>query len=142
MPAEHLTMLSAAQARAGETSAANFTIQLAAQREWREPIAQETVLRNALATGDKAEAARRFTTLFRRNATSDELLTTLAPQVFDAQGGAGRQTFADELAGGTRGTNCSCSAARGSCRPLPLQRRSSYRWKAARSSSAHPSGKR
>ncbi len=102
MPAEHLTLLAAAQARAGEAAAAEFSIGLAAQRGWREPIAQETALRLALAAGDKAEAARRFAALFRNNATSDDLLTTLAPQVFAEAGGPGRQTFADVLVGAPR----------------------------------------
>lgn len=102
MPAEHLTVLAAAQARAGEAAAADFSIRLAAQRGWREPIAQETTLRLALAAGDKAEAARRFAALFRSNATSDELLANLAPQVFAEPGGAGQQAFADVLAGAPR----------------------------------------
>jgi len=102
MPAEHLTLLAAAQARAGEAAAAEFSIGLAAQRGWREPIAQETALRLALAAGNEAEAARRYAALFRSNATSDDLLTALAPQVFAEAGGAGRQTFADVLAGAPR----------------------------------------
>lgn len=102
MPAEHLTLLAAAQARAGEASAAEFTIQLAAQRGWRDPIAQETMLRLALADGDNAESARRYAALFRSYATSDELLITLAPPVLGEPGGAGQKAFADVLAGAPR----------------------------------------
>ena len=102
MPAEHLTLLAAAQARAGEADAATFTIQVAAQRGWRDPVAQEAMLRLALAGGDTAEAARRFAALFRSNATADELLIELAPQVLGGSGGAGQSTFADILAGAPR----------------------------------------
>ncbi len=102
MPAEHLTLLADAQARAGDADAAEFTIQLAAQRGWREPAAQETMLRLALAAGDKAEAARRYAALFRSNATTNELLTTLAPPVLGEPGGAAQKAFADVLAGAPR----------------------------------------
>ncbi len=98
MPAEHLTLLAVAQARAGEADAAVFTIQLAAQRGWRDPVAQETLLRLAVAAGDKPEAARRYAALFRSNATADELLIEFAPQVLGEAGGAGQATFAAILA--------------------------------------------
>ncbi len=102
MPAEHLTLLAAAQAKAGDVDAAVFTIQLAAQRGWRERVAQETVLRLAVAAGDKPEAARRYAALFRSNATTDELLIEFAPQVLGEAGGAGQVTFAAILAGAPR----------------------------------------
>ena len=94
MPAEHLTLLAAAQAKAGKPEAAVFTIQLAGQRGWRERVAQETLLRLALVAGDKAEAARRYAALFRSNATADELLIEFAPKVLGKAGGAGQVTFA------------------------------------------------
>ena len=102
MPAEHLTLLAAAQAKAGETDAAVFTIQLAGQRGWRDRVAQETLLRLALVAGDKAEAARRYAALFRSNATADELLIEFAPKVLGEAGGAGQVTFAAILAGAPR----------------------------------------
>lgn len=102
MPAEHLTLLAAAQARAGGADAAVVTIQLAAQRGWRDPVAQEALLRLAVAAGDKAEAARRYAALFRSNATADELLIEFAPLVLGEQGGTGQATFAAILAGAPR----------------------------------------
>lgn len=99
MPAEHLTLLAVAQAKTGEAEAAAFTIQMAARRGWRDPVAQEAVLRLALQAGDKAEAARRYAALFRRQATPDKLLVTLAPQVLGEPNGAGQQTFAQIVAG-------------------------------------------
>lgn len=102
MPAEHLTLLAAAQAKAGQADAAVFTIQLAAQRGWRERVAQEAVLRLAVASGDKPEAARRYAALFRSNATTDKLLIEFAPQVLGEVGGTGQVTFAAVLAGAPR----------------------------------------
>lgn len=99
MAGEHLTLLAAAQAKAGEVEAAAFTIQMAARRGWRDPIAQESVLRMALEAGDQAEAARRYAALFRRSATPDDLLVALAPQVLGEPNGAGQQTFAQIVAG-------------------------------------------
>lgn len=95
VPAEHLTLLAAAQAQAGDADQSSTTIQIAGQRGWREPVAQEAVLRMALDAGDAPEAARRYAALFRREATPDELLRTLGPAALGPRGGAGRQTFAD-----------------------------------------------
>lgn len=102
MPAEHLTLLASAQVKAGKVEAAAFTIQMAAQRGWREPVAQETVLRLALAAGDKPEVARRYGALLRRTATPDELLITLGPEVFGTTGDPARETLAMVIAGAPR----------------------------------------
>lgn len=102
VPAEHLTLLAAAQAQAGMTEQAEFSIQIGAQRGWRDPVAQETVLRLSLAAGDKAEAARRYAALFRREATPDALLTAIGPQVFGAEGDVSRDTFALIIARASR----------------------------------------
>lgn len=102
MPAEHLTLLASAQAKAGQGEAAAFTIQIAGQRGWREPVAQEAVLRLALAAGDKAEAARRFAALLRREATPDALLTELGPAVFGDSAGPSRETLATIIANAAR----------------------------------------
>lgn len=102
MPAEYLTLLAVAQAKAGQAEAAGLTIQIAGQRGWREPVAQEAVLRLALGAGDKAEAARRYAALFLRSGTPDALLLELGPEVLDEPGGAGQQTMVDIVAGGER----------------------------------------
>lgn len=100
VPAEHLTMLAVAQARAGDEAA--LTVQSAARRGWREPLAQEAMLRLALAAGDSPEAARRYAALFVRSATPDAMLQTLAVPVLGDPGGPGRSTFAGIVAGAQR----------------------------------------
>ena len=86
LPALHLRILAQAQFVAGEADQSALTIQYAAQRGWREPLAQESVLRLALANSDMPEAARRFAALFLRRDTEDALLEELAPQVLAEPG--------------------------------------------------------
>lgn len=102
VPARSLVLLTVAQAKAGKAEQAAKTIQVAAHRGWREPLAQEAMLRFALAAGDKAEAARRYAALFGRQATPDALLTELGPKVLGEPRGAGRSTFAGIIAGADR----------------------------------------
>jgi len=102
VPAEYLTLLAVAQAKAGQPEQAALTIQIAGQRGWREPLAQEAVLRLALAAGDTPEAARRYAALFLRSATPDTLLIELGPQVLGDPSGAGRKTIADIVSGADR----------------------------------------
>ena len=91
-----------AQVKAGQAEQSGLTIQIAGQRGWREPVAQEAVLRLALNAGDKAEAARRYAALFQRAGTPDALLIELGPQIFDTPGGPAEQTLVDIVAGGER----------------------------------------
>jgi hypothetical protein len=102
LPAEHLTLLAASQAKAGRIAEATGTIQIAGQRGWRDPVAQEAVLRLALAAGNRAEAARRYAALFLRSQTPDALLTELGPAVLDGPDDIGRATMAAIVAGGER----------------------------------------
>jgi hypothetical protein len=102
VPAEYLTLLAAAQAKAGQPEKAGLTIQIAGQRGWRDPLAQEAVLRLALTAGDKAEAARRYGALLRREATPDALLIELGPKVLGEPKGAGRQALAEIIVGAER----------------------------------------
>jgi hypothetical protein len=102
VPAEHLTLLAVAQAKAGQLEQSGVTIQIAGQRGWRDPLAQETVLRIALAAGDKAEAARRYAALFLRSRTPNALLEELGPAVLGEPGGAGQQTLTAIVIGGER----------------------------------------
>jgi hypothetical protein len=102
VPAEHLTLLAVAQTKAGQPEQAGLTIQIAAQRGWREPVSQEAVLRLALDAGDKPEAARRFAALFLRRATPDALLEEVAPAVLDETGGPGQSTLVDIISGTDR----------------------------------------
>ncbi|NCP12824.1 MAG: hypothetical protein GW858_01505 [Sphingomonadales bacterium] len=102
VPAENLTMLAVAQAKAGQPEAAARTIQIAGQRGWRDPLVQEAVLRIALGAGDKPEAARRYAALFLRARTSDRLLKDLGPAVLGEPGGLGQQTMVAVVVGGER----------------------------------------
>lgn len=102
VPAEYLSLLAVAQAKAGQAEESGLTIQIAGQRGWREPLAQEAVLRLALNAGDKAEAARRYAALFLRAETPDAVLMELGPQVFDTPGGPGETTLINIVAGGER----------------------------------------
>lgn len=102
VPAEYLTLLAVAQTKAGQGEAAALTIQIAGQRGWRDPLAQESVLRLALAAGDKAEAARRYAALFLSDSTPDALLEELGPTVLDEPGGPGQQTMVTIVSGTER----------------------------------------
>lgn len=102
LPAENLTLLASAQAKAGDVEAAARTIQIAGQRGWREPLAQEAVLRLALAAGDQPEAARRYAALFLRDRTPDRLLEELGPAVLAEPGGLGQQAMVAIVVGGER----------------------------------------
>lgn len=105
VPAEYLSLLAVAQARAGRAEQAAMTIQIAAQRGWREPLAQETLLKLALSAGDTPEAARRYTALLLSNKVPDSLLTELGPEVLGTTGSAGRAQMADIVTGGQRWHN-------------------------------------
>ena len=105
LPAVHLRILAQAQFAAGQVEQSGLTIQYAAQRGWREPLAQETMLRLALEAGDMDEAARRYAALFLRRDTEDSLLEELGPRVLEEPGGEGRQTLVGIVVGGERWHN-------------------------------------
>ena len=102
VPAEYLTLLAGAQAKAGKGQDAALTIQIAARRGWREPVAQEAMLRLALSAGDEAEAARRYAALFLRPATPDALLKEVGPLVLGEAGGVGQKALVTIVTGGER----------------------------------------
>lgn len=64
IPSEHLSLLAMAMGRNGETEKAFVLYQKAAQRGWRDSIAQQTRLRIAVEVGDMAEASRRIAALW------------------------------------------------------------------------------
>ncbi|MEP3421285.1 MAG: hypothetical protein ABJN35_06100 [Erythrobacter sp.] len=105
LPAEHLRVLAQAQFLAGDVAGSSLSIQYAAQRGWRDPLAQETMLRLALEAGNTSEAARRYAALFLRRDTQDVLLQELGPPVLAETGGEGRQTLIDIVGGGERWHN-------------------------------------
>lgn len=105
VPAEYLSLLAVAQAQAGQAGPSSITIQIAGQRGWREPLAQEAVLRLALASGDTAEAARRYAALFLRSEAPQELLAETGAQVLGTASGPGRETMTAIVTGGERWHN-------------------------------------
>jgi hypothetical protein len=102
LPAEYLTLLAAAQAKAGQSDKALATIQLAGRRGWRVAAAQEAMLRLALANGDRPEAARRYAALFLNHSTPDALLLELGPAVLDGPDTAAQDTITAVVVGGER----------------------------------------
>jgi hypothetical protein len=82
VPAEHLTLLAGAYYQDGQVPPASLAVQYAAQRGWRDPIAQESRLRLALEAGDKGEAARRFVALMVAGTNNQALTAELGEAVF------------------------------------------------------------
>lgn len=105
LPAEHLRILAQAQFAVGKLDESALTIQYAAQRGWRDPLAQQAMLQLALNAGDDAEAARRYLALFLRRDTDDALLQELGLQVLGDPSGEGRKAFVRVLSGGVRWQN-------------------------------------
>lgn len=102
VPAETLRLLAQAQFAAGQVDEGSLTIQIAAKRGWRDPTAQEAMLRLALAAGDEAEAAKRYTALFLQNRTKDALLTELGATLFDSPDGVAAETLIGIVSGSER----------------------------------------
>lgn len=63
-PAEHLTLLAIAEERSGDRADSARLIQRAAQRGWRDPIAQQAMFDIALGAGDQVEASHRLAALW------------------------------------------------------------------------------
>lgn len=84
VPAEHLTLLAGAYSQGGDIPPASLAVQYAAQRGWRDPIAQESRLRLALEAGDKPEAARRFVALLVAGPGDPALIIELGEAIFGA----------------------------------------------------------
>lgn len=82
VPAEHLTLLAGAYYQDEDIEAASLAVQYAAQRGWRDPIAQEARLRLALEAGDEAEAARRLVALMLTPGTDTAALRELGQDIF------------------------------------------------------------
>lgn len=101
VPAEHLRLLALAQFKA-EVPQAALTIQLAAQRGWRDPSAQEAMLRLAAGAGNTSEAARRYAALLQNKASDKEVLLQLGPDIFGKADGEARTVLTGILAGGAR----------------------------------------
>ncbi|GMN01947.1 hypothetical protein [Erythrobacter sp. MTPC3] len=82
IPAETLRLLAQAQFAANAQTDGFVTIQIAARRGWRDTVAQESMLRLAVAAGDEAEAAKRYVALLLKNETSNALLQEIGAELF------------------------------------------------------------
>lgn len=105
LPARHLRLLAQAHFAAGDNEASALAIQYAAQRGWRDALAQEAMMQIALAAGNRPEAARRYAALFLDRGTDRALLEETGKAVFAKPGGEERATFAQIVAGGERWHN-------------------------------------
>ncbi len=64
IPSEHLSLLAIAKARNSDNEAALLLLQKAAQRGWRDSLAQQTMFGIAFNAGDMAESSRRIAALW------------------------------------------------------------------------------
>ncbi|TRD11646.1 hypothetical protein FGU71_07055 [Erythrobacter insulae] len=102
IPAEPLRLLAQAQFAAGQNDAGFLTIQIAAKRGWRDPAAQESMLRLALAAGDEAEAAKRYIAMFLQNRTEDALLEEFGNALFGTAESEAARTLTEIVSGSDR----------------------------------------
>lgn len=102
VPAQHMRLLANAQFKADQPGQSAVTIQLAAQRGWRDILSQQAMLELALAAGDEAEAARRYAALLLNSRTENAVLTELGTRTFATVDGDARLTFAEIVSGGKR----------------------------------------
>lgn len=102
MPARHLRLLAQAQFAAGDPEASSITIQYAAKRGWRDPLAQVAMLEIARNVGDRAEAARRFAALFMIRDADQDQLAQIAQDLFAQSGGEERAVLAEIVGGADR----------------------------------------
>lgn len=101
IPAEHLTLLAIAEERQGNRDASVQLIQEAAQRGWRDPIAQQAMFDIALAADDVVQASQRFAALYATHEDQAPLLEMRDRLLATARG---REAFGHTLAEGGRWT--------------------------------------
>lgn len=102
IPAENLSLLAQAYVKVGNGEAATVTMQNAAQRGWRDPVAQEVMARLAIAFDDMPEATRRFTALMVLDDTNTPLLRDLASAIFADPASPGFATLSEIVSGTDR----------------------------------------
>ena len=102
VPARHLRLLAQAQFAADELEGSGLAIQYAAQRGWREPLAQEAMMRLAIAAGDREEAARRYAALLVTHRSDRTLLEEVGNDVFLDGDDQTLIIFAEIVRGGDR----------------------------------------
>lgn len=97
VPSESLSLYSRAALAAGESAGALATMTLAAQRGWRDPVAQMAMAVAALQSKDHAVAAQRIDALWSTMGKSPE---SDGMTVYLARTPEGREAFAARLATG------------------------------------------
>lgn len=95
IPAEHLTLLAGAYYQDEQIDRASLAVQFAAQRGWRDTVAQEARLRLALEAGDEAEAARRFVALMLSPNLNGASLREMGQAVFAGPPGEAESVLVD-----------------------------------------------
>lgn len=88
IPAEHLALLSFAEAMGGDTQRAATALQAASLRGWREPLSQRAGAEAALIEGQPAIAAQRITALFATGQLPEQSEALAARLLQDAEGRA------------------------------------------------------
>ncbi|WP_298289314.1 hypothetical protein [Novosphingobium sp.] len=118
LPAEHLTLLSIARERSGDRVGSGETIQRAAQRGWRDPIAQQVMFEIALSAGDRAEASRRLAALI---GTQEEQapIKDMTKRLLSVP--EGRKAMASALVGGGNWTRAFLSGAASDTSPAMVE---------------------
>ena len=84
LPAEHLALLAAAQAKHGFYEQSQGSLELAARRGWRDPGTQLALLEISIAADNGTEAARRFAGLLATDG-NDAAIRSTAQRVFAMQ---------------------------------------------------------
>lgn len=102
IPAEHLSLLAIATVRSGDNEKAYLLLQKAAQRGWRDSIAQQTMLDIAIKAGDLPEATRRLAALWGIRESQMPLAETTAKLLASADG---RKAMAATMASNGRWTS-------------------------------------
>jgi hypothetical protein len=86
VPAEHLSLLAIAKARNEDSANALLLLQTAAQRGWRDSIAQQSMFGIAFNAGDMAEASRRLAALWAIGETQMPLAAATAKVLATPEG--------------------------------------------------------
>lgn len=99
VPSEHLSLLAIAEERAGQREKSGLLVQAAAQRGWRDPIAQQAMFAIALDAGDAGESARRLAAMWALQDNQAPLRDLTAQLLARPEG---RAAMAERLGSGGR----------------------------------------
>lgn len=102
VPAQHLTLLAEALYQNDAVEPASRAVQLAAERGWRDPVAQQVRLGLAMEAGDKAEAARRFVALLVLQSGDRSNMAAVGTAIFGSTAPEAENAVVDLLSGTER----------------------------------------